>query len=85
MTTLTIELDDRAAENLRTIAATEGTVPDEMAARLLRRAILRARVRTPVDREALRAYIAEEGENEVALAESGVQERADLLAAEDAA
>jgi predicted transcriptional regulator len=85
MTTFTIELDDRTAKSLQHLSETEGTVPDEMAARLLRRAVRQARPPLQYDREALRAYMVQAGDEEAADAEAGVAERAALLDQEDCA
>jgi hypothetical protein len=57
----------------------------ETAARLLARAVRAARPRPVYDIEAIRADMAEFGKEDLALAESGLQERAVLLATEDMA
>lgn len=96
MTTRTITLDERTDADLQRLSATENTDPNELAARLLRRAIRAARPRPAkaspcatarclYDLEAIKANAAEFASEDEALAESDIAHRADLLAQEDAA
>lgn len=85
MTTLTVQVDERTAESLRQISEREGSAPGEVAARLLARAVRAARPRPVYDLGALQAAYAEFSAEDMALAESDVEERAKLLAEEDTA
>ena len=85
MTTLTITLDDSVEAWLKQLSTAEGADMDRVAARLLRRAILAARPRPVYDLEAIRANAEEFAAEDLALAESDVAHRAELLAQEDAA
>ena len=85
MTTLTIAIDECTEAGLRRLCAAENASPDEIAARLLARAVRAARPRPAHDIEALKAYAAEYAAEEEALAESDRAHRADLLAHEDRA
>ena len=85
MATLTVTVDENTAECLRQIAEREGTGPSEVASRLLARAVRAARPRPLYDTGILKAAYAEFTEDDEALAESDSEERARLLAEEDAA
>ena len=83
MTTVTIPLDGQAEQTLQEMSARQGIDPVEMASRLLKRAIRAARPRPVFDLEAVRAYVEENAAEELALADSDSEHRAELLAYED--
>lgn len=83
MTTLTVPLDEPMEARLREISTNEGIEPSEMAAKLLARAIQSARPRPVYDWEAIRANAAEFADEDLALAESDIEHRAQFLADED--
>jgi hypothetical protein len=83
MPTLTVNLDERAEAQLARLSADAGPPTSEAASRLLRHALRDQRPRPAVDREAVRHCAAEFAEEDVALAESDAEHRADLLRAED--
>ncbi len=85
MSTRTIVLDGPTEAVLLELSRKEQVAPDDLAARLLRRALRAARPRPVYDIEAIRANCAEFAEEELALADSDPEHRAALLAAEDAA
>ncbi len=85
MNTRTIVLDGRTEAVLLELSRKEQIAPDDLAARLLRRAIRAARPRPVYDIEAIRANCEEFAEEDAALADSDSEHRADLLAQEDAA
>jgi hypothetical protein len=85
MSARTIVLDGHTEAVLLELSRKEQVAPDDLAARLLRRAIRAARPRPVYDIEALRAYAQEYAEEELALADSDPEHRAALLAEEDAA
>ena len=85
MKTLTIQIDDHTATSLPQLSEQEGHDPREVAARLLARAVRAARPRPVYDVDVLRAAAGEFAAEDEALAESGAEERARLLAEEDAA
>ncbi len=85
MSTRTIVLDGRTEAVLLELSRKEQIAPDDLAARLLRRAIRAARPRPVYDIEAIRANCEEFAEEDAALADSDSEHRADLLAQEDAA
>ena len=80
-----IELDEAAAESLREMSAPLGIDPAVMAARLVKRSIRADRLRPVFIAERLKAYAAENEAEELALAESDVAHRAELLAEEERA
>lgn len=85
MTEMAIKLDEPTEMGLRRLSEQDGSDVTDLAARLLARAVRATRPRPAYDLEAIRAAVAEFGEDEVALAESGMEERAQLLAMEDQA
>ena len=85
MSTRTITLDGRTEAVLIELARKESIEPDELASRLLRRALRAARPRRTYDIEAIRANCEEFAAEDIALADSDIQHRAALLAREDAA
>ena len=85
MTTLMIPIDGQAEQSLQEMSARQGIDPVEMASRLLKRAILAARPKPVFDLEVLKAYAEENAAEELALAESDLEHRAELLAHEDRA
>ncbi|MDQ2686397.1 MAG: hypothetical protein M3Y28_00860 [Armatimonadota bacterium] len=84
MTTLIIT-DNFVETHLQQISSAENNDMDRVATRLLKRAILAARPRPVYDLEAIKANAAEFAAEDLALAESDVAHRAELLAQEDAA
>lgn len=85
MTTLTISIDEATEAGLQRLSATEGRQASEYAAQLFARAVRAARPRPLFDPEVLKAYAAENAEEERALADSDWEHRAQLLAREDEA
>ena len=85
MTALTIALDERTAAGLQVLSAGCHLSPSEYASRLLRRAVRAGRTRPTCDLDAIRANCAEFADEDLAIAESDAEFRAELLAAEDAA
>ena len=85
MNTRTITLDGPSDAVLVELSRKESVEPDELASRLLRRALRVARPRPVYDIEAIRANCEEFAAEDAALADSDSQHRADLLAQEDAA
>ena len=85
MAIVQLDIDDRTAAQLEALGQIEGESPHMLASKLLTRAVKLARRRPAVDREALRKAYAECEEDELALAESGIEERAKLLQEEDEA
>ena len=83
MTTVTIPLEGQAEQTLQEMSARQGIDPVEMASRLLKRAIRAARPRPVFDLEVLKAYSEENSAEELALADSDLEHRAELLAHED--
>lgn len=83
MTTLTITIDEATEADLQRLSAKEGRQASEYAARLLARAVRAARPRPVFDSELLKAYTAENAEEEEALADSDSAHRAELLAQEE--
>ena len=82
---LEVELDENAAKSLREMSAPLGIAPAVMAARLIKRALRAARPKIIFDLEVLKAYAAEHGAEDLALAESDLEHRVQLLADEDEA
>ena len=85
MATLTITIDEQTARHLWQMAQERGIDPSVMASRLLRRAVRAVQPRPVYDVEALRAYVVENMAEELALADSDSEHRAQLLAYEDQA
>ena len=85
MVTLTIDLDEVIAKDLRRISLDEGCEPAVTAARLLKRAVLRARPRPVYDVEAIKAAYSEFAAEDAALADEDSEEALRHLAAEDVA
>jgi hypothetical protein len=83
MTTLTVSIDEPTEARLREMSANEGIDLTDLASRLLTKAAESVRSRPVFDIDTLKAYAAEYGEEEEALAESGIEHRAQLLADED--
>ena len=83
MTTLTIIIDERTEADLHRMSTAEGTDASRVAARLLADAVQAVRPRPKFDRTALEAYAAEYHAEEVALADSDLAHRVELLSAED--
>ena len=81
--TLTIAVDEGTETALRDLCKSQGTEMNVLAARLLARAIRAARPRPQYDIEAIKARYAEFADEDLALAESDLEHRAELLAAED--
>lgn len=81
--TLTIALDEGTETALRDLCQSEGAEIDDLASRLLKRAVRAARPRPRYDIEALKARYAEFADEDLALAESDLVHRAELLDAED--
>ncbi len=84
MATHTITLDEVTEAGLQRLSAKEGRQASEYAARLLARAVRTARPRPVYDSAMLKAYAAENQAEELALADSDLEHRAQLLAKEDA-
>jgi hypothetical protein len=85
MVSVTIALDERTEDKLNRLSASEGIPADELAARLLRRAV-RAKIPRPAwDLDAIRAHAATFAEEDLALADADSAHRADLLTGEDTA
>jgi len=82
MTTLIITIDEATEADLQRLSAKEGRQASEYAARLLARAVRAARPRPVFDSETLKAYTAENAEEE-ALADSDSAHRAELLTQEE--
>ena len=83
--TLTITIDKKSEQSLQQMSKQRGMNPDNMASRLLRRA-LRAALPKPVyDIEAMKAVYTEFAEEDFALSEATVLEHAEMLAYEDRA
>lgn len=85
MTTLDVTVDELTFTFLEKLALARGINIDEMASRLLKRAIRAARPKPVYDVEALRAYAKEFEAEDLALADSGSAHRLELLEAEDRA
>ncbi len=83
MTTLMINIDTQTENTLRELSARDGSEVSEIAARLLSRAVRASRLRPAYDAEALKAVYAPFAEQDLALAESAIDERAHLLQEED--
>jgi len=83
MTTLTVRIDERTEAGLEQMSTKEGRAQSQIAARLLARAVLSARLRPVIDEEALKAYARENADEELALADSDLVHRAELLVQED--
>ena len=83
MATHQITLDEATEAGLQRLSAQEGRPASDYAARLLARAVRAARPRPVFDPAVLRAYAVENASEESALADSDLEHRADLLAAED--
>lgn len=79
-----VMIDERTEAGLHQMSANQGRGPGQVAARLLARAVLSARLRPVIDEEALKAYARENADEELALADSDLVHRAELLAQEDA-
>ena len=85
MKTIEITVDERTLAGLQEMAAAQKIGVEEMASRLLKRAIRAARPKPVYDIEALRAYAKEFEAEDLALADSGSAHRLELLEAEDRA
>jgi hypothetical protein len=85
MTALTIALDERTAAALRALSEGCHVSPGEYAARLVRRAVRAGRPRPSYDLAAIRENCREFAGEDLAIAESDGEYRAELLAAEDSA
>jgi hypothetical protein len=85
MSALLIQLDDRTARQLETMSRSEGVGTEDFAAKLLRRAILQARPRRTFDADAVRQANQPFEAEDLALADSDVDQRSQLLAEEDRA
>jgi len=83
MATITIIVDEITEADLQRQSAKEGRQASEYAARLLARAVRNARPRVVFDPELLKAYTAENAEEEEALANSDGAHRAQVLAEEE--
>jgi hypothetical protein len=83
VTTIQVELDAQTENGLRRLIQREGEDVADVAARLLARAVRIARPRPVFDTEAIKTANAEFVEEDALLAESGSEERAELLAQED--
>jgi hypothetical protein len=83
MTTLMIVIDTQTESTLRELSARDGSEVSEIAARLLSRAVRASRPRPVYDADALKAAYAPFAEQDLALAESAIDERAALLQEED--
>ena len=85
MSTLTVPIDDRMRRQLEDLSRAEGVGTEDMAGRLLRRALLRSRPRPAFDAQAVREANAPFAEEDLALAESDGTARLEALQNEDAA
>jgi hypothetical protein len=85
MSALVVRLDERTSRHLEELSRSEGVGTEDYAARLLRRAVLAARPRRRFDPEHVRRSNAGFEQEDIALAESGAEERCRSLEAEDAA
>ena len=85
MAAITIEVDDKTAAGLRVLGISEGKNIDKVSARILAHAVRSAGPRPVYDVEAIRRAAAEFEAEDLALAESDVEHRAELLANEDCA
>lgn len=83
MATHIITTDEVTEADLQRLSAKEGKQASEYATRLLARAVRNARPRAVFDPERLKAYTAENAEEEEALANSDGAHRAHLLAQEE--
>jgi hypothetical protein len=83
MTELAIKVDEPTQSGLRQLSEQEGSQITEIAERLLARAVRAAKPRPVYDVGAIRADMAEFADEDLALAESDLNERADVLAMED--
>ena len=83
MTTITLAIDEVTEASLQQLSAKEGRQASEYAARLLARAVRAARPRPVFDSAMLKAYAEENRAEELALADSDVEHRAELLANEE--
>lgn len=85
MARVTVEIDANTQTQLLALGAQDGIPPEEVAARLLARAVRAARIRPHFDANSIRLANAEFVSEDLALAESGVAERAGWLVREDEA
>ena len=85
MMVLDVTVDELTFTTLEELAAARSISVEEMASRLLRRAIRAARPKPIYDVEVLRAYAKEFEAEELALADSDSAHRLELLEAEDRA
>ncbi len=83
MATLMITIDEATETGLQQLSAKEGRQASEYAARLLARAVRAARPRPVFDPATLKAYAEENQAEELALADSDLEHRAELLADEE--
>ncbi len=83
MTTITLAIDEVTEASLQQLSAKEGRQASEYAARLLARAVCAARPRPMFDSATLKAYAEENRAEELALADSDLEHRAELLADEE--
>ena len=80
-----VTLDAQTESELNRLSASEGIPAGELAARLLRRAVRAKRPRPALDWAAIRAHAAAFAEEDLALADSDIAHRAELLEADDIA
>ena len=85
MTTITLAIDEATEAGLQQLSAKEGRQASEYAARLLARAVRAARPRPVFDSAIQKAYAEENRAEELALAASDLEHRADLVADEERA
>ena len=83
MAALTVDIDPITERKLMQISRVSGESPDRSAARLLARAVRDSRVRRRFYSVDIKRINAEFAEEDLTLAESGIEERASLLADED--
>ena len=83
LSTLTIQIDPHTENGLRLLSQREGHAVADVASRMLARAVRSARSRPIYDAGSLKQAYAAFAEEDQALAESGAEDRAALLIAED--
>ena len=83
MATLTIQIDPHTENGLRLLSEREGHAVTDVASRMLACAVRSARSRPIYDAGSLKQAYAAFAEEDQALAESGAEDRAALLIAED--
>ncbi len=85
MTTIDVAVEERIFQTLKEVALARSIGVEEMASRLLRRAIRTAQPKPVYDIEVLRSYAKEFEAEDLALADSDSAHRLELLEAEDRA